>query len=447
MENNENLNFDSLADFTYDINDMESISDEKKAILSQLNVGVQSIDEYSEQTEVLNTIEENTPIVKIDLSDVDTENIVLSKTEIIRALRYAMIMIKKVTNDIEASSLNITYSDEGKVLYRLKDNMTYVEIVGTCSVCKEKPILKTLSFNTTYLTKLLSAATEDVLIYKDKVVDSIGNEKEVYKVRLINGDMILDLFEGNESKLVAPGTKSKLLFTLDGSTASTLCDVMVPLIQDSQEVASKRAIMYNDRAVFRSVTYVLEIKRNFPNMCLTKKELDLLKVVSSKVGSNNIEFYSVDSNGENRIMIVAPNVTISSSVSIPSVDETIVARCLELENAKYMEITKDDFKRVLFLSGLGTNNTARVTMNYNVENLGIDAAIEGRDGKSSFLISGNNYNNLEPRSQDVTIYAVQLSVLLRSFDSAKKLEIAFLNSGVAFRNEELGIYAVMNYSR
>ena len=112
-----------------------------------------------------------------------------------------------------------------------------------------------------------------------------------------------------------------------------------------------------------------------------------------------------------------------------------------------MEITKDDFKRVLFLSGLGTNNTARVTMNYNVENLGIDAAIEGRDGKSSFLISGNNYNNLEPRSQDVTIYAVQLSILLKSFDSAKRLEIAFLNSGVAFRCEELGIYAIMNYSR
>ena len=63
------------------------------------------------------------------------------------------------------------------------------------------------------------------------------------------------------------------------------------------------------------------------------------------------------------------------------------------------------------------------------------------------IFSGNNYNNLEPRSQDVTIYAVQLSILLKSFDSAKRLEIAFLNSGVAFRCEELGIYAIMNYSR
>lgn len=447
MENNENLNFDSLTEFTYDINDMASVSDEKKAILAQLNVGAKNIDDYTEQTEILDTIEENNHIVKIDLDDIDTENIVLSKTEIIRALRYAMIMIKKVTNDIEASSLNITYSDDGKVLYRLKDNMTYVTVEGTCSVCKEKPILKTLSFNTTYLTRLLSAATEDVLIYKDMVTDPVGREKEVYKIRLINGDMILDVFEGNDTKLVAPGTKSKLLYTLDGNTASTLCDVMVPLIQDTQEVSSKRAILYNDRAVFRSVTYILEIKKEFPNMCLTKKELDLLKVISSKVGQNSIEFYSVDSNGENRIIITAPNITISSSVSIPNTDETTVARCLELENAKYMEITKDDFKRVLFLSGLGTNNTARVTMNYNVENLGIDAAIEGRDGKSSFLISGNNYNNLEPRSQDVTIYAVQLSILLKSFDSAKRLEIAFLNSGVAFRCEELGIYAIMNYSR
>ena len=34
MENNENLNFDSLTEFTYDINDMASVSDEKKAIFN-----------------------------------------------------------------------------------------------------------------------------------------------------------------------------------------------------------------------------------------------------------------------------------------------------------------------------------------------------------------------------------------------------------------------------
>ena len=111
-----------------------------------------------------------------------------------------------------------------------------------------------------------------------------------------------------------------------------------------------------------------------------------------------------------------------------------------------MKIDKNDFKRVLFLSGLGTNNVARVTMNYNIDGAGVDAKIIGRDGNSSFLISGNNYNNLEPRSEAVTIYAVQLSVLLKSFETGKDLEIAFLNSGVAFRDQTLGIEAIMNYS-
>ena len=84
---------------------------------------------------------------------------------------------------------------------------------------------------------------------------------------------------------------------------------------------------------------------------------------------------------------------------------------------------------------------------YNVEGLGIDAKIIGKNGNSSFLISGENYNNLPPRNEDVTIYAPQLSTLLKSFESGKDLEIAFLQSGVAFRDNTLGIEAIMNYVR
>lgn len=434
------LNLDTLADFNYDITSV--VDDTKLDVLQSL--GVNTSDFIKDQQDILDTIEEKVPEVTID-TDVDEPNLILPRADLVRALRYASIMIRKVTNDIEASSLNITYKDEGKVEYRLKDNMTWVTIEGACAVSHNKPILKTLSFNTSYLTKLLSTSTNDFLIYEGKAIDAKGEEKQVYYVRLSNGDYIIDVFEGNDTKLIPAGNKVEKLGTIAPNVLSTLCDVMTPLINDTQEVQSKRTILYNDRAIFRSATYLLQFKNAFSPMCFGKKDLDLLKLLSAN--GVDVEVYSTDSNGENRIVIQTPNVSISTSVSIPNRDEVIVARLNELENAKYIKVNKNDFKKVLFLSGLGISTVATVEMNYNVDNLGVDAKIISKNGNSSLLIEGENYNNLEPLNQNIVIYAPQILTLLKSFEGGKDLEVAFLQSGVALKDTTLGIEAIMNYAR
>lgn len=453
---NETLDFDALSKVEVnDITNLPGMSQEKLDLLESL--GVMSNESYveknkskeSDNTEMIEQLDElevkdekEEPEVVIDIN-VDKPNIILPKVEIIRALRYASVMIKKVTSDIEASSLNITYKD-GKVLYRLKDNMTWFELEGSCKVSNNNPITKTLTFNATYLTKLLSATANDVLIYEGTAVGKDGVEASVYYVRLAYGDYILDVFEGNEAKLVPAGNKKDLLNTSSAETISTLCDVMIPLINDTQEVQSKRTIIYDDRALFNSVTYQLQFRNKFAPMCLSKKELDLLKIVSAGSKDTEICFYSTDSEGENRIIITAPNITISTSVSIPIRDEMKIARLKTLENANYIKVNKEDFDRVLFLSGLGTITVSTLFMNYSSE--GIDVKISGRTGDSSLLIPGVN-NGIERLPEDITIYTTHLSVLLKSFDAGKDLEVAFLPEGVALRNATLGIEAIMNYAR
>lgn len=450
------LNFESLDSVKVDdISTLEGMTPEKLDILNSL--GVMTTDSYNEKVtstketntdedeskqEDLNKLAENTVSIKID-TDVDAPNIIIPKAEIIRALRYAVVMIKKVTNDMEASSLNITYKD-GKVLYRLKDNMTWVTLTGSCSVSHDKPITKTLTFKTAYITKLLSAATDDLLIYEGTAAGPDGEERQVYYARLINGDYILDVFEGNETKLVPAGNKKDKLSSVPARDISTLCDVMLPLINDTQEVQSKRTIIYEDRAFFRSITYLLQIRNSFTRMCLGKKELDLLKIVCAGAGDIQVDFYSTDSEGENRILIEAPNVVISTSVSVPIRDEVTVSRLLLLENAKYMKVNKDDFNRVLFLSGLGTNTVSRLLMNYCDD--GIEARVESNIGNSTLHIAGENYAGLSPRDEAVSIYSLPLSILLKSFEKGKDLEVAFLPEGIAFRDKTLGVEAIMNYS-
>ena len=438
-ENDESISISDLNKVTYDLDgtydeDLEDIINSLGIMTT--NTKPSNNGDILENQESGNTENVEDTSIKIDV-DVNEPNIILPRSEIIRALRYASVMIKKVTH--------ITYKDEGKVEYRLKDNMTWVTIKGTCSVSNNNPLLKTLSFNTSYLAKLLMASASDLLIYEGDAVDSKGEDKKVLYARLINGDFILDVFESDEAKLIPAGNKTTLLKTIPAKVANTLCNVMSPLIADTQEVQSKRTVMYEDRAFFKSITYLLQFKNEFTNMCLGKKELDLLKIMSAV--NEDINIYRTDSNGENRIVIENSNVSISTSVSIPARDEVTLARLRELEDAKYITVNASDFKRVLFLSGIGTNTVAKVTMNYSVENEGIDAKILGKDGNSSFLIPGDNYNNLEPRDEDVLIYTAQLQKLLKPFEGGSKFEVAFLNSGVAFRDETLGIEAIMNYAR
>lgn len=438
---NEEINFDTLSNFNYDITDV--VDDSKLDVLQSL--GVNTSDFIKDQQDILDTIEEQpVPEITID-TNVEEPNLVLPRAELIRALKYSNIMVKKVTNDIESSSLNITYKDEGKVEYKLKDNMTWVTVEGSCAVSNNNPILKTLSFNISYLTKLLSASSNDFLIYEGTSIDAKGEERQVYYVRLTNGDYIIDVFEGNEEKLIPAGNKTEKLGTVAAGVVSTLCDVMSPLIDDTQEIQSKRTVLYEDRAIFRSVTYLLQFKNTFSKMCLRKKDLDLLKLVAA--AGVDIEIYNTDSNGENRILFQTPTVTISTSVSIPTRDEVVVARLNELENAKYIKVDKNEFKKVLFLSGLGISTVATVEMNYNIDGLGIDAKIISKNGNSSLLIKGDNYNNLEPLNQSIVIYAPQILTLLKSFEGGKDLEVAFLQSGVALKDTTLGIEAIMNYAR
>lgn len=441
------LNFESIQNTEVnDISTLDGMTPEKLDLLSTLGVMVQpDVVVKDEDTEVQNTLSDESEKkieIKID-TNVDAPNIILQRSELIKALKYATIMIKKTTNDIEASSLNITLKDNGTALYRLKDNMSYVTIEGKCDVSNNNPITKTLSFNVSYLVKLLSATAEDILIYEGTSIDQKNEEVKVYYIRLINGDYILDVFEGNEAKLVPTGNKSNNLYTIPSNAASTLCDVMIPLISDTQEVSAKRTILYSDRAIFKSQTYLLQFKNVFSNMCFSKKELELIKIMST---AGNIEIYQTDAVNENRIIMQAGNVTVSTSVSIPNQDALLLSRLSILENAKYIRVDKDDFKRVLFLSGLGTNNVGRLYMNYNIEGEGLDAKIEGRTGNSTLLIKGENYNNLEPKSEPFVIYAPQLSILLKAFESGKDLEVAFLDEGVAFRDKSIGIDAIMNYA-
>lgn len=118
------INFDTLMSVeTTDISTL-GIQPEKLDILQTLGVGVEpeyvvsdeknkNEDESEKNKEELKVQEDKKIDVKIDVN-VEEPNIILQRSELIRALRYANVMIKKVTNDIEASSLNITFKDDGK---------------------------------------------------------------------------------------------------------------------------------------------------------------------------------------------------------------------------------------------------------------------------------------------------------------------------------------------
>lgn len=460
---NGELNFDDLNQASTEELDLSSLGLPQENVDLLSTLGVLTAKDYEpKETKVVkeeNLVDDNTmneleesaeEHFEVPVDDITEPNIILPKVELVRAIKYAQVMIKKVTNDIESSSLNITYTSDGKVLYRLKDNMTWVTITGNCEVVNNNPITKTLSFKTAYLTKLLLASADKVPMFEGTAFDTVRNEeKEVVYARLINGDYILDVMEGDESKLKPAGNKSDLLKSIPSSTVSLLCDVITPLVADTQEIQHKRAVMYEDRVFFRSSTYLLQVKGEFANICLSKKELDLLKLASSTDGKANIDIYRTDSNGENRLLFVAPGVTISSSVSIPTRDEVILSRLTLLENTKYMGIDKEDFKRVLFLSCIGTGNVARLALNYNVDGEGLDAEIIGRDGNSNLNVKGFNDGSFVPKDTAPIVYSPQASLLLKSFEGGSDLHIALTNDGMALKDNIGGIEveAILNYTR
>ena len=149
-------------------------------------------------------------------------------------------------------------------------------------------------------------------------------------------------------------------------------------------------------------------------------------------------------------MFIAPGVTISTSVSIPTRDEMIVQRLSILENNKYMSIDREGLKRVLFLSCLGTGNVARVSMNYSVEGSGLDVETIGRDGNSKLTVASTTFDDsFTPKDIAPVIYSPQATLLLKSFDGGKDLQIALTNDGLAFKDTINGIEveAIVNYQR
>ena len=443
---NEDLLVNSTAD---ELNIDESTKD----ILATLGVNLEvdgdvtSFEEPVKEvaTEGEEVIPKEIPL-KISL-EVDKPHLVIAKADLVRALKYSIIMIKKASNDIAASSLNIKYDNESKkIKFLLKDNMSYVSISADC-YNEENVLSDIISFRPSLLLKLLQGADSKVVIYKGTSVDKKGDTVDAYFIRLLNGDFVLDLKTGvTDANLAFPKSDTlNVMFTQSPAVIRRLCNTILPLVSATQDPSSKRAIIYEDRALFKSVTYNLQYRGEFANLCLSKKELELLKLASSET-KEDISIFKLGIANENRISIIAGDVEISTSVSIPNRDEVLLSRLAVLETAKYSNIDIKEFLTVLKLSNAGDATTGTLTMNYSMDGAGIDAVIIGRNGDSHLHIGANNYNNIPPIEGGIKVYSLQVLSLLKSFQEGNDLEIAFLSNGLAFRDATLGIEAVMNYT-
>lgn len=409
-----------------------TLSDEMKDAFGFSDITDTPVTQEEVQTTLETVTVDAAQIVPVD--DITTPHLILDKTELVQAAKMISYLIKVDSGDTIGRSVNITYRD-GHVLYRNTDFASFFSMSGKTENT-ENVIEETISIPLNLLTKLIRFVASNVPIFK--------KDDNLY-IRLLGGDLLLELKVGDDKLLEFPGTITNPvndLMHIDARKFLDISKVMLPLIQDTQQITSKRILFTEDKALFFSSAFAVECTGKFTSMAIRKKDIDVIRAIVNTNPSVELQFIKVNTtDNSDRAFIKVDNLTYSFIYSPSEVSQKGTTLLNTAETSQFVTVDYNSIYNVTSLAADLTYAVGKIGLNYSAK--GLDATIVSTKGVSNFEVIGSNNLSLPALDNQVMIFAKNFRKLLQAFQSYDTLELSLMREGLAIRVD--GIVAVMFY--
>ena len=291
-----------------------------------------------------------------------------------------------------------------------------------------------ISIPLTILQKLVKLMGNKVLLYK--------KEENLY-IRLLDGDLLLDLRQADMTILTFPGDVSDKdkIAELKISNIGSVVNNILPLLQAEIRGEAKRISFTGDKAYYNSSFYYIETSIKTPRMTLSLRDADFINKLFKYYKNDEIQIFSVKSN-LSRLFLKINNIEYEFINSINSISDIITQQMNSIVKEPEVMVSYDRLYRTVTLATTLPYSTGDVILKYNKDKL--QTSIISNRGNSDFSFATEVLTENKLYDKEVLVRAETLRRLLISFNEADKLSIALADLGITL--EYKNIKAIMMHT-
>lgn len=333
---------------------------------------------------------------------VEYPHILIDRDELLKVLKVIMPIVNLKSNRNIPKALTFYWEDD-VLKYLITDDLSYftkrVNILNTDNILKE-----TLCIPLNILQSALKAFGNQILIYK---------KDNNYYIRLVTGDLILDLVRPEESLLKRPGQRGNELMYTGTSSLGDALKAVLPIVA-CEVIPEKRKLTFiNNKIEFNTSKFLITYDIKVPDMKISYRTAEFLRGLCS-LYDGTIFFYK-DINTLNRIHIECEGVEYTTSIGVDNMNAEISAF---IDKRKELSGIWVDYKLldsiITLASGLNYA-IGSVIFKYDEEN-NLVLELPNTRGVSSFKINAES-TMLSENKSTVTVLSKSLKKLLGSFNS------------------------------
>ena len=284
------------------------------------------------------------------------------------------------------------------------------------------------------------------LVVLQKLVKLMGNKVLLYKkeenlyIRLLDGDLLLDLRQADMTILKFPGDieeKDKIA-ELKINDIGAVVNSILPLLQSEIRGEAKRISFTGNKAYYNSSFYYIETEIATPRMTLSFRDADFINKLFKYYKNDEIQVFSVKS-GLNRLFLKINNIEYEFINSVNNISDVLIQQMNNIVKEPEISVAFDRFYRTVTLATTLPYSTGNVTLLYNNDKL--QTSIISNRGNSDFSFTTEKLTEEKLYEKEVLVRAETLRRLLTSFNGADKLSIALADLGITL--EYKNIKAIM----
>ena len=258
-------------------------------------------------------VEDNNDEINLE---VDYPYIIFYRSDLVRAMNLCNKIVQPKSNTTTYNSISLVPVPFDKCIWFYATNelshFRYrAELLGDMKETWDFPI----SIPLTILQKLVKLMGNKVLLYK--------KEENLY-IRLLDGDLLLDLRQADMTILTFPGDVSDKdkIAELKINTIGSVVNNILPLLQAEIRGEAKRISFTGDKAYYNSSFYYIETSIKTPRMTLSLRDADFINKLFKYYKNDEIQIFSVKSN-LSRLFLKINNIEYEFINSINSISDII----------------------------------------------------------------------------------------------------------------------------
>lgn len=377
-------------------------------------------------------VEDNNDEINLE---VDYPYIIFYRSDLVRAMNLCNKIVQPKSNTTTYNSISLVPVPFDKCIWFYATNelshFRYrAELLGDMKETWDFPI----SIPLTILQKLVKLMGNKVLLYK--------KEENLY-IRLLDGDLLLDLRQADMTILTFPGDVSDKdkIAELKISNIGSVVNNILPLLQAEIRGEAKRISFTGDKAYYNSSFYYIETSIKTPRMTLSLRDADFINKLFKYYKNDEIQIFSVKSN-LSRLFLKINNIEYEFINSINSISDIITRQMNNIVKEPEVMVSYDRLYRTVTLATTLPYSTGDVILKYNKDKL--QTSIISNRGNSDFSFTTELLTENKLYDKEVLVRAETLRRLLTSFNEADKLSIALADLGITL--EYKNIKAIMMHT-